>query len=144
MYTNLWKKDIIICRLRHLKSTMFATLLFSITGRYHCLFKQDFDLLRKVMEYENQWCLGLFLVERKRHREKLLKNTTTQAHPQRTITTFFSPITPTNATSNQGIHKWLHSFFLVHHAFIQNQISTMDHVVSIISKAVVKLICHIK
>ena len=98
------------------------------------------------MEYEDQRCLRLFLLELERHREKLLKenNTTTQAHPQRTITTFFSPITPTNATSNQGIHKWLHSFFLVHHAFIQNQISTMDHVVSIISKAVVKLICHIK
>ena len=28
-----------------------------------------------------------------------MKHTTTQAHPQRTITTFFSPITPTNATS---------------------------------------------
>ena len=44
-------------------------------------------------------CLGLFLLELKRHREKLLKNTATQAHPQRTITTFFSPITPTTATS---------------------------------------------
>ena len=35
------------------------------------------------------------------HLGKLLKdnNTATQAHPQRTITTFFSPITPTNATS---------------------------------------------
>ena len=44
-------------------------------------------------------CLGLFLLELKRHQEKLLKNTTTQAHPQRTITTFFNPITPTNATS---------------------------------------------
>ena len=32
-------------------------------------------------------------------REKSLDNSTaTQAHPQRTITTFFSPITPTNAT----------------------------------------------
>ena len=50
------------------------------------------------MEYEDQLCLGLFLLELKRHQEKLLENTTTQAHPQRTITTFFSPITPTNAT----------------------------------------------
>ena len=50
-------------------------------------------------EYEDQRCLGLFLLELKRHREKLLKNTATQAHPQRTITTFFNPITPTNATS---------------------------------------------
>ena len=53
-------------------------------------------ILCKVMEYENQWCLGLFLLEIKRHREKLLKdkNTTTQVHQQRTITTFLSPITP--------------------------------------------------
>ena len=35
------------------------------------------------------------------HMEKLLKDNSTaiQAHPQKTITTFFSPITPTNATS---------------------------------------------
>ena len=39
------------------------------------------------------------MLELKRHREKLLKNTATLAHPQRTITTFFSPTTPTNATS---------------------------------------------
>ena len=64
-----------------------------------CLFKQDFGPLRNVMEYKDQRCLGLFLLELMRHREKLLKNTATQAHPQRTITTFFSPITHTNATS---------------------------------------------
>ena len=54
------------------------------------------------MEYEDQRCLGLLLLKLKRHREKLLKdnNTTTQAHPQRTITTFFSLVTPTNATSH--------------------------------------------
>ena len=40
-----------------------------------------------------------FLARARGHREKLLKNTATQAHPQRTITTFFSPITPTNAIS---------------------------------------------
>ena len=51
------------------------------------------------MEYENQRCLGLFLLELKIHREKLLKNTATQAHSQRTITTFFNPMTPTNDTS---------------------------------------------
>ena len=65
---------------------------------YRGFFKQRFGPLRKVMEYEDQRCLGLFLLELKRHREKLLKNTATPAHPQRTITTFFSPITP-NATS---------------------------------------------
>ena len=52
----------------------------------------------KALEYEEQRCLGLFLQDLRRHREKLLKNTATQAHPQRTITTFFSSITP-NARS---------------------------------------------
>ena len=44
--------------------------------------------------------LGLFLLELKRHREKLLKdnNTATQDRPQRTITSLFSLITP-NAAS---------------------------------------------
>ena len=53
-----------------------------------------------MLKSENQQCIGLFLLELKRHREKLLKDnsTTTQAHPQRTITTFFSPIAPPNAT----------------------------------------------
>ena len=56
--------------------------------RYHYLFKQSFGPLCKVMEYEDQQCLLLFLLELKRHREKLLKdnNTATQVHPQRTIT----------------------------------------------------------
>ena len=51
--------------------------------------------------YMNQWCIGLFLLEVKRHMEKLLidNNTTTQAHQQRIITTFFSPITPIHGTS---------------------------------------------
>ena len=78
-----------------------CSVFYEIRGRYHCLFKQGFGPLCKVIEYEDEWCLGIFLLELKRHREKLLKDnsTTTQAHPQRTITTFFSPITPTNATS---------------------------------------------
>ena len=75
-----------------------CSVFYQIRGRYHCRFKQGFGPLRKVMEYEDQRCLGLFLLELKRHREKLLKNTATQAHPQRTITTFFSSITP-NARS---------------------------------------------
>ena len=76
-----------------------CSVFYEIRGRYHCLFKQGFGPLRKVMEYEDQQRLGLFLLELKRHREKLLKNTTTLTPPQRTIITFFSPITPTNATS---------------------------------------------
>ena len=53
------------------------------------------------MDYEDQHCLELFLIELKRHKETLLKDnyTATQVHQQRTITTFFIPITPTHATS---------------------------------------------
>ena len=60
------------------------------------------------MEYEDQQCVRLFLLELERHKEKLLKDssTTTQAHPQRTITTFFSAISPIDATSQSKIHKW--------------------------------------
>ena len=61
-----------------------CSVFYKIRGRYHCLFKQGFGTLCMVMEYEDQWCRGLFLLELKRHREKLLKDnsTTTQAHPQ--------------------------------------------------------------
>ena len=53
-----------------------------------------FGTLNKVMENKDQQCLGLFLLELKRHMEKLLQgnNTATRAHQQRTITT------PTHAT----------------------------------------------
>ena len=45
--------------------------------------------------------MRLFLLELKRHVEKLLKDnsTATQAHPQRTIITSYSPTNPTHATS---------------------------------------------
>ena len=71
-----------------------------IAWRYHYFFKQDFGSLHKVMD-EDQQCLRLILLKLKRHMEKLLKenNTTTQAYQHRAITIFFSPITPTHATS---------------------------------------------
>ena len=77
----------------HLSIFLFGS--FNVRHDPHS--KQGFGLLW-VMEYDDQRCLGLFLLVLKRHRQKLLKNTATQAHPQRTSTTFFSPITP-NATS---------------------------------------------
>ena len=64
-------------------------------------YEEHYVVLCKVMKYENQWCLGLFLLELKGHREKLLKdnNTATQSHQKRTITAFFSPNTLAHATS---------------------------------------------
>ena len=60
------------------------------------------------MEYEDQWCVGLFLLELKRHREKLLKdyNIATQAHRQISITTSLAPPRLLMLQVNQGIHKW--------------------------------------
>ena len=43
-----------------------CSVLYGIRGRYHCLFKQGFGPLHKLMEYEDQRCLGLFLLELKR------------------------------------------------------------------------------
>ena len=56
----------------------------------------------KVMEYEDQLSLGIFLRKLKRHMGKLLKDnsTTTQTHQQRTIATFLLML-----QVNQGIHK---------------------------------------
>ena len=85
-----------------------CSVFYEIRERYHCLFKQGFVPLRKVMKYEDQWCLGFVLLELKRHTQKLLKDnsTTTQAHQQRALTTFFSPITLTHVTRQYGLQKW--------------------------------------
>ena len=40
-----------------------CSVFYEIRGRYHCLFKQGFGPLRKVKEYEDQRCQGLFLLE---------------------------------------------------------------------------------
>ena len=41
-----------------------CVVFYKTRGRYHCLFKQGFGP-HKVMEYEDQRCLGLFLLELK-------------------------------------------------------------------------------
>ena len=43
----------------------------------NCLDNQVFYSLRELMEYKDQWCLGLSLIELKRHGEILLKNSNT-------------------------------------------------------------------
>ena len=47
--------------------------------------------------------LGIILARTQDTWKKLKNNATTQAHQQRTITTFFCPITPTHATSHHGL-----------------------------------------
>ena len=54
-----------------------CSVFYENRGRYHCLFKQGFGPQHKVMEYEDQRCLGSFLLELKRHRGKLLKDNST-------------------------------------------------------------------
>ena len=78
---------------------------YEVRGRYYCLFDWGFDPLHKVMEYEEQWCLELFLQELKRHREKLLdeNNKTTTNHQYQTIKTFFISISR-NATTQSRCH----------------------------------------
>ena len=106
---------------------MFVIVQFhEIRGRYHCLFKQGFGPLRKVIEYEDQQCLGLFLLELKGYREELLKdnNIATQAYQLRTITSSFSPITPNHATSQSRATQM--GFPLGHCTVV-----TIDHTIAI-------------
>ena len=49
---------------------------YEIRGRFHCLFRDGFGPLTKVMNYTDQRCLGLFLLELGRHRESLLRDQT--------------------------------------------------------------------
>ena len=55
--------------------------------------------LHKVMEYEDQMCLGLFLLELKRHEEKLFGQQYNHASSStKNNHDFFSSLIPTHAT----------------------------------------------
>ena len=47
-----------------MKNAMFS-VFYEVRARYHCLFKQGFGPLRKVLEYEDQWYLELYLLKLK-------------------------------------------------------------------------------
>ena len=88
-----------------LEEPLWSTIcyVYEVRGRYYCLFDRGFGSLHKVMEYEDQWCLGLFLLELKRHKEKLLDENikTISNHQYQTIMTFFSSISPHAATQSR-------------------------------------------
>ncbi|MCO5599422.1 hypothetical protein L7F22_053525 [Adiantum nelumboides] len=65
-----------------------CTVYYEIRGRFHCLFKEGFGPLDRVMKYEDQRCLGLYLLEIHRHRITLLRRQRTRQN-QRQIKEFF-------------------------------------------------------
>lgn len=70
-----------------------CTVYYDIRGRYHCLFREGFGPLRRIMEYEDQRCLGLLIMELHRRRTALLRARTTtcpEGPTQRALTDFFS------------------------------------------------------
>ena len=46
---------------------------YEIRGRYHCLFRDRFGPLSKVMSFPDQCCLGLYLLEAREYRESILR-----------------------------------------------------------------------
>ena len=85
-----------ICLMYHQGMEFGEHYICHCTIFYEIRRRQGFGPQCIVMDYVNQQCSGLLLVEFKRHKEKLLKdyNRTTQAHQQRTMTTFFSQSLP--------------------------------------------------
>ena len=65
-----------------------CTVYYEIRGRFHCLFKEGFGPLDRVMKYEDQRCLGLYLLEIHRHRNTLLRRQRARQN-QRQIKDFF-------------------------------------------------------
>ena len=51
------------CRIKGAQCSPFYSLCVNFKGDIHILFKQGFDPLGNLMDYENQRCLGLFLLE---------------------------------------------------------------------------------
>ena len=102
MHEQLWRKNLPIVWSRSgIQRTMFS-IFYEIRGRYHCLFKQVFGPLHKVMEYEDQCCLRFSLLEL----ETQGKAVEGQQYNHTSSSTknnhnFFSPIT--NATSQSRI-----------------------------------------
>ena len=62
---------------------------YEIRGRFHYFFREGFGPFSRVMRYEDQRCLGLFLIELCRHRESLMRGETNHSQSQRQITNFF-------------------------------------------------------
>lgn len=83
-HTEVESEEHYVCR---------CPVYYEIRGRYHCLFRDGFGPLRSVMDYQDQRCLGYFLMELRRHRESLLRAQRTEATSSQTqITRFFGPI----------------------------------------------------
>lgn len=65
-----------------------CTVYYEIRGRFHCLFREGFGPLDRVMQYQDQRCLGLYLLELNRHRDNLMRRQRAR-QSQRQITDFF-------------------------------------------------------
>ena len=82
-----------------------CSVFYEIRGRNQCLLKQSFGPLCKIMEFEDQPVPRNFLARTPETGKVVEDNIiTTQAHPQRTITTFFSPISPNSTSQSRATH----------------------------------------
>ena len=67
-------REVRLCRLCHTEVELEEhyvcrrPLFYEIRVRYHCLFREGFGPLSRVMDYQDHRCLGLFLVELRRHK----------------------------------------------------------------------------
>ena len=66
-----------------------APIFYEIKKQFHCLFREGFGPLARVMNYTDQQCLGLFLLEIHRFRDSLLKKPHHKGNTQKEITNFF-------------------------------------------------------
>eukprot|EP00250_Pteridium_aquilinum_P019422 c24426_g1_i1 orf=1306-2640(+) len=51
-----------------------CTVYYEIRGRFHCLFREGFGPLSRVMDFYDQRCVGFFLLEICRFRESLMRS----------------------------------------------------------------------
>eukprot|EP00250_Pteridium_aquilinum_P020711 c24912_g6_i1 orf=726-1430(+) len=85
-----------LCRLCHTEVESMehyvcrCSMFHEIRGRYHCFFRGGFGPLSREIDYQDQRCLSLFLMEFRRHRESLLQAQTLWPNFNQTqITNFF-------------------------------------------------------
>ncbi|KAH7299191.1 hypothetical protein KP509_25G076700 [Ceratopteris richardii] len=92
---------------------------YEIRERFHCLFREGFGSFSRVMGYEDQRCLGLFLLKVRRHRDSLLRHRDSllrhrdsllrllERETQRHVTDYSSRVTTTTQQDREVVKESL-------------------------------------
>ncbi|KAH7422442.1 hypothetical protein KP509_12G008600 [Ceratopteris richardii] len=105
-----------ICRICHMEPERelhyicHCSAYYEIRGCFHCLFREGFGPFSRAMGYEDQRCLGLFLLELRRHRDSLLRHrdSLSRLSKRKTVqqvTDYFREVTTTTQRDRSAVQQ---------------------------------------